>query len=1194
MSEQMVMEIVLDAKARIEELKNAGVTIEEIKKTVNDAKIAFKEFTKSILSNSKEIVQRGFETIKKSAIIMSNAIKKSLKVIDQAFTRIVAITSIAGGTLIKLASDANEMENKFNVVFGNISKDVDKWATDYGNAINRSKNTIKDMLAENQNLLIGFGMNRESAAEFSKQIVMLTNDLSSFNNIDPKRTAELMISSLMGESMAAASLGASIKEAQLHLSAQELGLGKYSAKMDESTKMIIRFNAILRQSPDAIGDSVRTAWDFANVSKGIIDNLKFLGASIGKYLLPIATDYGKKLLTLIKSTSDWINTNKDAMKNIVETALSFLKFSSAIFIVIKALVLLTSPMTLVIAGIIAMKAAWDLNLFGIRDTAVNTWNEIRDKFQEFKDYLENADMADLLVDISVGVGQLLLAGGTVLTATGFLSLVKPMIMKALGGIGSAALVGTAIGIELSILLDPTINNLDDWKNVLKEIIREFQKSWETQDWFVIIEAFKNTLIEAVKEFIKESANLFVFTVTFGQFDLSGLEKVISEIKNRLEKMIPNWLENIGAGFTGGKHYIGQKREIDITGSKGYDSGGYTGDGGKYDVAGVVHRGEYVIPAWQVEKNPELVAQLEKERKKGYWTGGLAGIKSFIATNAKDEETSKEYLTTLENLESLINNLKKSVESLQNDRENLTGELKDLLEKDDDVKNGVNKEKIEADLNDLSSALSNTANVLNNEFLASLSSIVSNISGIQTSNGFLKQGGGLNTIVGGLGVASSVIGIADTVFGISSGQREYEQEKARREQEASQKFSNAVSKFKETIDNFDLGEKANSYLSTSIINFQKLTASDIKKYVSGSSDNESVSSTSLSAYIKQLYGVDINAGAIAEGFKNDHYKMSWYNWQYKKRYTGSSYDEAGIANEINKMIEEANKQLLSDFAQGIGLGASDFASNMLSALENSNFKETLENMYIDAQKKAYTNSSVLNAAYDTLSKKRTEQIAKEMSEWEKQYSNLNFENMSIEDIEKNILIISNNIAEQFDKVKGLAEILGEELGNDVSSALSSAFENMNFNNFSSSLGQIIYDTVKENLIDSFILTAQIKERLQEYSDLYAEGRKTEAIEVLKEVIIDAKEMYDTTIPILDDVKEEAKRSGVDFTSDSGSNNNSNVVLSETYYHPSVSEKIGIGGGTTVVNYHFDFTNANVYNEQMLEDKIKTTIKNAKEV
>ena len=31
-------------------------------------------------------------------------------------------------------------------------------------------------------------------------------------------------------------------------------------------------------------------------------------------------------------------------------------------------------------------------------------------------------------------------------------------------------------------------------------------------------------------------------------------------------------------------------------SGGFEAGGYTGDGGRSDIAGVVHRGEYVIPA----------------------------------------------------------------------------------------------------------------------------------------------------------------------------------------------------------------------------------------------------------------------------------------------------------------------------------------------------------------------------------------------------------------------------------------------------------------------------------------------------------------------------------------------------------------------------------------------------------------------
>jgi hypothetical protein len=60
--------------------------------------------------------------------------------------------------------------------------------------------------------------------------------------------------------------------------------------------------------------------------------------------------------------------------------------------------------------------------------------------------------------------------------------------------------------------------------------------------------------------------------------------------------------------------------IDVTGGTGqagqgqaFNQGGYTGAGGVNQVAGVVHRGEYVVPQWMVNENPALVKALENMR-----------------------------------------------------------------------------------------------------------------------------------------------------------------------------------------------------------------------------------------------------------------------------------------------------------------------------------------------------------------------------------------------------------------------------------------------------------------------------------------------------------------------------------------------------------------------------------------------------
>lgn len=67
---------------------------------------------------------------------------------------------------------------------------------------------------------------------------------------------------------------------------------------------------------------------------------------------------------------------------------------------------------------------------------------------------------------------------------------------------------------------------------------------------------------------------------------------------------------------------------------GYAAGGYTGKGDPDEIAGLVHKGEYVIPAWMVKKMPWLIAWLEKNRKKlkGFKEGGgdVASLISFAA------------------------------------------------------------------------------------------------------------------------------------------------------------------------------------------------------------------------------------------------------------------------------------------------------------------------------------------------------------------------------------------------------------------------------------------------------------------------------------------------------------------------------------------------------------------------------------
>jgi hypothetical protein len=55
----------------------------------------------------------------------------------------------------------------------------------------------------------------------------------------------------------------------------------------------------------------------------------------------------------------------------------------------------------------------------------------------------------------------------------------------------------------------------------------------------------------------------------------------------------------------------------VTAARGYADGGFTGEGGKYEPAGIVHKGEYVIPQEQTKKYRPLLEAIHTGRVKDF-------------------------------------------------------------------------------------------------------------------------------------------------------------------------------------------------------------------------------------------------------------------------------------------------------------------------------------------------------------------------------------------------------------------------------------------------------------------------------------------------------------------------------------------------------------------------------------------------
>ena len=207
---------------------------------------------------------------------------------------------------VEVASSIEEMQNKFDVVFGDMRNEVNKWAQEYSDAIGRNKNDIKTYLADQQNLLVGFGMTRKAGAEMAEQMTSLALDLASFGNMDETASVNAMTKAVMGESEAAKTLGAVLNDSTRAQAMATLGLKGTYDKLDQLTKMQVNYQAILQQSPDAIGDCQRSLDSYESTKKRYIAKLKEIKTIVGQFFLPTyqkILSIGAKGLTMIR---DWL------------------------------------------------------------------------------------------------------------------------------------------------------------------------------------------------------------------------------------------------------------------------------------------------------------------------------------------------------------------------------------------------------------------------------------------------------------------------------------------------------------------------------------------------------------------------------------------------------------------------------------------------------------------------------------------------------------------------------------------------------------------------------------------------------------------------------------------------------------------------------------------------------------------------
>lgn len=248
----------------------------------------------------------------------------TLKAIDKASSTLnkIKLAAVAVGVAvvaasvkaISLASDFEETQSKFSVVFSSLKAESEAAAKKLEDDFGLSGLAAKKLLSDTGDLLSGFGFTQQAALDLSIEVNELAVDLASFTNIEggTEKASVALTKALLGESEQVKALGIVIRQdSEEYIELVKQYMEAEGASLLQA-KALTAITIATKQSKNAIGDFARTQESFANQQRLLTKEVVNLGVVFGTFLLPTATAVISEMTTLAGKMNDLANKEESA------------------------------------------------------------------------------------------------------------------------------------------------------------------------------------------------------------------------------------------------------------------------------------------------------------------------------------------------------------------------------------------------------------------------------------------------------------------------------------------------------------------------------------------------------------------------------------------------------------------------------------------------------------------------------------------------------------------------------------------------------------------------------------------------------------------------------------------------------------------------------------------------------------------
>ncbi len=210
------------------------------------------------------------------------------------------------------ASDLNETVSKAKTIFGDSFGVMDQWSNGAAKSMGLSKQAALDASAGFGDMFLQLGFAGDSARKMSQDVVQMSADLGSFNNLPTAEVTDMIAASFRGEYDSLQRLIPNISASRVETEALA-ATGKKSAKELTAQEKAAATLAIVQR------DGARAAGDFAKTSDGAANKAKInaartaeLSAAFGGLLGPVqavAQDGFDQLLSAGEGVTAWLKEN---------------------------------------------------------------------------------------------------------------------------------------------------------------------------------------------------------------------------------------------------------------------------------------------------------------------------------------------------------------------------------------------------------------------------------------------------------------------------------------------------------------------------------------------------------------------------------------------------------------------------------------------------------------------------------------------------------------------------------------------------------------------------------------------------------------------------------------------------------------------------------------------------------------------